>query len=134
MYKNKTIGVIVPAFNEELLIRKVIETMPEIVDSIIVIDDGSIDRTPEILQEFKQLEPRLVIVTHENNLGLGQALITGYLKSKDLECDITAVMAGDAQMNPNDLTKIIDPIATGQVDYTKGNRLLDRSFFSYASA
>ena len=88
MYKNKTIGVIVPAFNEELLIRKVIETMPEIVDSIIVIDDGSIDRTPEILQEFKQLEPRLVIVTHENNLGLGQALITGYHKSKDLECDI----------------------------------------------
>ena len=60
---------------------------------------------------------------HEVNQGVGGAIITGYKKARDFQIDVTAVMAGDAQMDPRDLVPIIDPIANGTADYSKGNRL-----------
>lgn len=124
MYKNKTIGVNVPAYNEEKLIGKVIITMPDFVDKIIIVDDCSADRTHEIIKNFMAGDPRIVLIRHEKNQGLGKSLIDGYLKSLELNLAVTAVMAGDAQMDPLDLPAIIEPIINGEADYTKGNRLL----------
>lgn len=124
MFKEKTIGVIVPAYNEGKLINKTLNTIPDFVDTVIVINDGSKDNTLERIEECKIKDKRIIILNHKKNKGLGQTLIDGYIKARELEIDIIAIMAGDAQMDPNDLPNIIEPIAKGECDYTKGNRLL----------
>lgn len=124
MLRDRTIGVVVPAYNEELLIRGVLETMPAYVDQVFVVNDGSRDRTGEIVQEIAQGDPRIVPIDHETNRGLGQSLIDGYLEARRRNVDVVAVMAGDGQMNPDDLERVVTPILDGRVDYVKGNRLL----------
>ena len=124
MYKNKSIGVIVPAYNEEILLPKTLETMPSYVDKIFVIDDFSADKTLSILKDYQKKDSRIQIIIHESNKGLGQSLIDGYLEAISSEVDITAVMAGDNQMSPDDLPAVLDPIVNSEVDYVKGNRLL----------
>lgn len=124
MYKNKTVCTVVPAYNEELLIGRVIETMPEYVDKIIIIDDVSNDGTAEIVKGYVEKQPdRVVLIEHEINQGVGGAIATGYTWAKDNKIDATVVMAGDAQMDPDDLPSLLDPVVNGEVDYSKGNRL-----------
>lgn len=124
MFENKRICVVVPAYNEEKLISKVITTMPEYVDRIVVIDDLSTDNTVKIVRDLQvQFPEKLILIQHEKNIGPGGAVATGYQWAIDNEMDITAVMAGDAQMDPEQLQRYLAPIAAGQVDYTKGNRL-----------
>lgn len=124
MYRNKTVAVVVPAYNEELLIGRVIETMPDYVDYILIVDDCSRDRTGEIVQGYRQQEQRAIeLLRHETNQGVGGAIITGYKRAAELQADATVVMAGDAQMDPDDLPGLLDPIVGNECDYTKGNRL-----------
>ncbi|HNR14890.1 MAG TPA: glycosyltransferase family 2 protein [Thermodesulfobacteriota bacterium] len=123
MYKNKTVAVVVPAHNEEHLILTVLKTMPPYVDRIIVVNDASTDETGSVLEAEKQHYPALEVIHHDTNQGVGGSIATGYLRARDLKMDVTVVMAGDAQMDPADLPAIIDPIASDQADYTKGNRL-----------
>ena len=123
MFKNKTVGVVVPAYNEEKLISRVIGTMPDFVDKIIVVDDKSQDMTREVVISCQKNDDKVVLVSHDENQGVGGAIITGYKKAIEEKMDVTAVMAGDAQMDPNDLIRIIEPIVLNEVDYTKGNRL-----------
>lgn len=130
MFEGKTVAVVIPAYNEELLIGRVLTTMPSFVDEMIVINDCSKDRTREIVQDFQQGDARIVLINHEPNKGLGQSLIDGYLQARALGVDVTVVMAGDAQMNPADLPTVIGPIASGEADYTKGNRLLREDVYS----
>jgi glycosyltransferase involved in cell wall biosynthesis len=124
MFKDKSVAVIVPAYNEEKLIGRVISTMPDFVDKVIVINDGSSDRTESVVRELMKKKDNILLLNHKSNEGLGKSLIDGYLKGLKLEADIIAVMAGDAQMDPLDLPKVLDPIAEGRADYVKGNRLL----------
>jgi glycosyltransferase involved in cell wall biosynthesis len=125
MYKDAKIGVVVPAYNEEKLIGRVIETIPDFVDRIIVVDDASTDNTVDIVRKYlKNQEDRLYLIHHDKNQGVGGAIVSGYKQALSEGLDIIVVMAGDGQMDPNDLTKLIDPIISGEVDYTKGNRLL----------
>jgi glycosyltransferase involved in cell wall biosynthesis len=123
VYKEKTIAVVVPAYNEEKLIGKTIASVPELVDRIIVVNDASTDGTAEIIEELSIEDSRIYLIEHEGNQGVGGAIITGYKKARDLEMDISVVMAGDAQMDPRDFLNIVDPIADGNAEYTKGNRL-----------
>ncbi len=123
MYKEKTIGVVVPAYNEEKLIGQVIETMPNFVDRIIVVDDRSPDRTVEIVQKYQKDRSDLILVRHEENQGVGGAIATGYNRAVEEGLEVVAVMAGDAQMDPADLDRVVEPVALGEADYVKGNRL-----------
>lgn len=122
MYRGRSIGVVVPAYNEELLIAKVIETMPAYVDRIYAIDDCSTDRTFITAAQFSK-EPRLKLTRHLNNKGVGAAIMTGYRQALNDEMDIVAVMAGDNQMDPIQLSKLLDPLVEGTADYCKGDRL-----------
>ncbi|MFQ5669062.1 MAG: glycosyltransferase family 2 protein [Acidobacteriota bacterium] len=124
MYKGHTIGVVVPAFNEQELILETLGGMPDYVDRIFVVDDASVDATARLIQEHKERDPRVVLIRHQVNQGLGSSLIDGYLASRNSEMDITAVMAGDNQMHPDDLPGLLEPIVKGEADYVKGNRLL----------
>lgn len=125
MYRNKSIAVVVPAYNEELLILRVLETMPDFVDRVIVVDDYSTDRTQHLVEEFCHKDGgRAELIRHEQNQGVGAAIVTGYKRAIAHQADITAVMAGDAQMDPDDLPALLDPVVEDEVDYSKGNRLL----------
>lgn len=124
MLNNKSIGVVVPAYNEGKLISKVMDTMPDFVDYMIIVNDGSKDETRERIINKQVTDTRIILLDHEVNKGLGQTLIDGYLKSVEMKIDVVAVMAGDAQMDPNDLEDVVMPIVNETADYVKGSRLL----------
>ncbi|WP_336023513.1 glycosyltransferase family 2 protein [Halobellus salinisoli] len=182
MYKDNVVGVVVPAYNEEGLVGRVIETLPPFVDRAYVIDDCSTDGTwEEILSVAERVnaadadddpseigrandegaghsapndhrsdggtvstdyrdapngtvedtlafQDRICPIQHERNRGVGGAIKTGYQHALRDEIDVVAVMGGDGQMRPEELPKYVDPIVEGTVDYTKGNRLLNREF------
>lgn len=123
MYREKKICVVVPAHNEETQILKVIQTMPEYVDAIVVIDDASPDQTVDVVRAVMETSNKVHLITHPTNQGVGGAIATGYKWARDQGMDVTAVMAGDGQMDPEDLDRIVNPVVTGDVDYSKGNRL-----------
>jgi glycosyltransferase involved in cell wall biosynthesis len=180
MLRNKTIAVVVPAYNEEEQILSVIETMPDYVDRIIIVDDCSKDKTSEIVKAYIDKQPpakmnildaftkvvktkfnradvvlsqmrqeeaarytpseiynsnpdqsRVILIRHLKNGSVGAAIATGYKWCRDHAIDCTAVMAGDGQMDPDELESICAPIIDNpEIDYTKGNRLSHGSAFS----
>jgi glycosyltransferase involved in cell wall biosynthesis len=124
MYHGKTVGVVVPCHNEATQIGMVIDTMPEFVDRIIIVDDVSSDDTVGVVEGYvERLPDRVRLVKHEKNAGVGAAIVTGYKAALEEGIDMTAVMAGDAQMDPDDLPALLDPVADEGVNYAKGNRL-----------
>ena len=123
MYRDKTIAVIVPSYNEEKLIGKVLRTVPTFVDYVVVVNDASSDRTGEVVKTHQQDDPRIVYLLHPKNEGVGGAIATGYKWARDHDIAISVVMAGDGQMDPQDLPQLLDPVVDGEVDYSKGNRL-----------
>jgi glycosyltransferase involved in cell wall biosynthesis len=121
VFDGKRVSVVVPAHNEEKLIAETIRGIPQFVDHIYVVDDRSTDSTVEAVR--KLADPRVELIEHERNLGVGGAIITGYKKARDDKMDVTAVMAADAQMDPGDLEMLAGAVARGDVDYAKANRL-----------
>ncbi len=129
MYLEKRIAVVVPAFNEEQQITKVIHSMPSMVDLIVIVDDCSQDATSAVVKREAAANPKVVLIRHEVNQGVGGAIASGYKHCARNDVDVAVVMAGDAQMDPEDLPAIIEPVARGEVDYTKGNRLFTKDAF-----
>ena len=176
MLNNKTVAVVVPAYNEEKQIGMVIETMPDFVDRIIIVNDKSKDKTADIVAAYiekdtsgnikienildkikpnrynranivlqdlqkKEIEKytpsevynqntvtdRIILINHLSNGGVGAAIARGYKWAKDYGIDCTAVMAGDGQMDPDELQSICKPVIEDGIDYVKGNRLIHRS-------
>ena len=123
MYQEKSIAVVVPAYNEERLIGRTVKGIPGFVDKIIVVNDASTDNTAQIVREKAKDDRRICLLEHEANQGVGGAIISGYKKAIEMNMDVTAVMAGDDQMDPKDFMNIIGPVVDGTADYSKGNRL-----------
>lgn len=126
MFEEHRVSVVIPAHNEELLIERVVNGLPQFVDHIIVVDDESKDQTAAKLTALKSMHgDRLVVIRHPQNRGVGGAIVTGYEEALRIAParHLVAVMAGDAQMDPEDLPKLLAPCARGEVDYAKGNRL-----------
>ncbi len=124
MYKNKKIAVVIPAYKEEKLIGETLSYIPEYVDRIYAVDDGSPDRTYEIMLKIAKEDPRIICMKHKKNGGVGAAIVTGYKKALEDEMDIAVVMAGDNQMDASFLPDLLEPIIKGRADYVKANRLL----------
>jgi glycosyltransferase involved in cell wall biosynthesis len=119
--EGKTVAVVVPAHDEEALIVETLAGIPGFVDRIFVVDDASRDGTAERARGVG--DPRVEVVAHEANCGVGAAIVTGYRRALAERIDVTAVMAGDNQMSPDELERIAGPVARGEVDYAKANRL-----------
>lgn len=135
MFEGRSVAVVVPAHNEEAHVGQVITTMPDFVDRIYAIDDASADGTWEAIRSAADQEnrndarstPRRVVpVRHEANQGAGGAVLTGYRQAFADGMEVIAVMDGDGQMDPDDLERIVAPVAKGEVAYAKGNRLHTR--------
>jgi glycosyltransferase involved in cell wall biosynthesis len=92
------------------------------VDHILVVDDASVDGTEK--QARRSQRRGLEVIRHPENRGVGAAIATGYARAFALGADVTAVMAGDSQMDPADLAGLLAAVVDGQADYAKGNRFL----------
>lgn len=121
MFEGKRVAVVVPAYNEELLVADTLRGIPDFVDRIVVVDDHSTDATAERARGVG--DPRVRVVVHERNGGVGAAIVTGYEQCRDEEIDVTCVMAADNQMDPAELADLVAPVARGDVEYAKANRL-----------
>jgi glycosyltransferase involved in cell wall biosynthesis len=121
MLEGKTVAVVVPAHDEETLIAETIAGVPAFVDRIVVVDDCSQDGTVAAVEALA--DPRVELVRHDRNRGVGAAIVTGYKRARDERVDVTAVMAADNQMDPDDLETLVVPVVRGEVDYAKANRL-----------
>ncbi len=148
MYRNHSVAVIIPVYNEAPFIGDVLEAVPSFVDRIYPVDDCSTDETWDEIQRYAsrvesppstmvdsreveseltsdggQRETAIVPIRHDTNMGRGGAVKTGYQKAIDAEMDLVAVIDGDGQMDPTILDRFLDPIVAGEAAYTKGNRL-----------
>jgi glycosyltransferase involved in cell wall biosynthesis len=128
MFRGHLIAVVIPAFNEADKIAGTIRSVPGFVDQVIVVDDGSGDATAAVAQRAARRASRrgggreVEVIVHPRNRGVGAAIATGYARALALGADATAVMAGDGQMDPADLPRLLAPVVDGAADYAKGNR------------
>lgn len=140
MYEGNTVGAVIPAYNESKHIDEVIETLPRYVDRAYVVDDASTDDTWSVIQESVDRwrlprtaapvtdggvpsTPRLVPIRHDQNQGVGGAIKTGYRRALQDRIDVTVVISGDGQMEPDIVEDVVAAVARGEADYAKGNRL-----------
>ena len=114
----------IPAYNEASQIGGVLDTIPDFVDKIVVVDDASPDDTSDVVGQYQKHHSRIVLLRHSMNQGCGGALATGFIWARDNGMDIAVRMDGDGQMNPDDLPALLDPVSRGTADYAKGNRLV----------
>jgi glycosyltransferase involved in cell wall biosynthesis len=125
MFRGRVVAVVIPAYNEADKITGTIRSVPGFVDHVIVVDDGSADATAAIARGAARRASgrrRIEVVVHPNNRGVGAAIVTGYARALALGAQATAVMAGDGQMDPADLPRLLAPVVGGQAEYAKGNR------------
>jgi glycosyltransferase involved in cell wall biosynthesis len=120
VYEGRTVAVVVPAYNEEALVGSTVQGIPSFVDHVIVVDDGSKDETAARAQAA---DKRVEVIPHEENQGVGAAIVTGYKRAIALDVEVTCVMAADGQMDPDDLETLVRGVALGETDYAKANRL-----------
>ncbi len=123
MIEGKSVAVVIPAYQEEELLPATLSGIPEFVDRIYVVDDASPDGTVERARAAAGVDPRIGVVARERNGGVGAAVVTGYRQALDDRMDVTVVMNADLQMDPEDLADLATPVARGEVDYAKANRL-----------
>ena len=121
MLEGKRVAVVVPAYDEERLVVDTLGGIPDFVDRIYVVDDASRDATGE--RALAAGDSRVEVLRHETNSGVGAAIATGYRRALEEEIDVTCVMAADNQMDGTELEGLAGPVARGEVDYTKANRL-----------
>jgi glycosyltransferase involved in cell wall biosynthesis len=119
--EGKRVAVVVPAHDEERLVVETLRGIPELVDRIYVVDDASTDATADRAGAVG--DSRVEVIRHEQNLGVGAAIVTGYKRALEEGIDVTCVMAGDNQMDPSELAGLVEPVARGEVEYAKANRL-----------
>jgi glycosyltransferase involved in cell wall biosynthesis len=127
MFRQMRVAVVLPAYNESRAIDDAVATVPAFVDHVLVVDDASADDTAD--QALRGAARREVpedteVLRHAVNKGVGAAIVTGYRRALELGADVAVVMAGDGQMDPDDLPALLAPIADGRAGYVKGNRFL----------
>ena len=124
MFEGKRVAVVVPAYDEEVLLPQTLAGIPDFVDRVYVVDDASRDATADRARAAAAADPRIEVVVHERNRGVGAAIVSGYERAIADRIDVTSVMAADNQMDPADLEALVAPVAPGEVDYAKANRLV----------
>lgn len=121
MLEGARVAVVIPARDEAAWIAGTVASVPDFVDHVVVVDDGSGDGTAALARAAG--DARLEVVAHPRSRGVGAAIAAGYRRARALGAEAVAVMAGDGQMDPRDLPAVLGPVARGEADYVKGDRL-----------
>lgn len=116
-----TIAVVIPCFKVKKHILDVISSLGSEIDHIYVIDDCCPDKSGQYVME-NCIDPRLKIIFHTENQGVGGAVVSGYLAAIADKAEIIVKIDGDGQMDSSQICRLISPILYGEADYTKGNR------------
>lgn len=119
------IAVIIPAYKVANKIETVIANIPTFVRTIIVVNDASPDSTKDTLEKI--IDSRIIVLQHDQNQGVGGAMITGYNHALEIGAEILVKMDGDDQMDPAKIKDLVNPILNGIADFTKGNRFLHQT-------
>ena len=119
------VAAVVPAYHVSAELGEVLRQMPLLFKTIIVVDDASRDETAAVAERYAQLDPRILVIRHETNHGVGGAMLTGYAKALESGADIIVKIDGDGQMPLWLVPQLIQPLIDGSADYTKGNRFRD---------
>ncbi len=125
VFQDFAIDVVIPAYRVDDHIEDVLLKIPEYIRHIIVVNDASPDDTMQRVEMVMQCDTRIVLVNHDQNMGVGGAMISGFRKAMELGAQIVIKMDGDGQMSPAYLPELLTPLILGQADYTKGNRFRD---------
>jgi glycosyltransferase involved in cell wall biosynthesis len=121
MVDGKRVAVVVPAYDEESLVAQTLAGIPDFVDRVYVVDDASRDATAE--RAAGTGDARVEVIRHDRNRGVGAAIVSGYRRALEEQLDVTCVMAADNQMDPAELLGLVEPVARGELEYAKANRL-----------
>jgi len=112
---------VIPAFNEEKYIYDVAKMAKEFVDVVVVVDDGSTDKTFS-----RAIDSGAVVLRHEENMGKGAALRTGFKYALEHGADVVVTLDGDMQHDPLEIPKFLEKIREERVDIVVGSRFLKK--------
>jgi len=130
MYRNLHTAVVIPAYNEEKLISTTLDKLPDFIDTIIVVNDGSTDASASVLQKLTKTYKKLIVLTNDKNRGIGYTLISGYKYAlKNTKADAIGIVAGDAQFDTSYLKPMLDDFIDYNLDYIKASRFFHREAF-----
>jgi glycosyltransferase involved in cell wall biosynthesis len=115
-----TIAVVIPAYKVSAHIEGVIASIGKKVAHIIVVDDACPEQSGAVAKKIK--DPRVTVVFHDKNQGVGGATVTGYKKALETDAEIVVKLDGDGQMDPGFIPQLIAPLVSNLADYAKGNR------------
>jgi glycosyltransferase involved in cell wall biosynthesis len=116
--------VVIPSYRVTEHILNVLRAIPPNIWRIYVVDDACPDRSGDFVDEHQQ-DPRVVTLRHLENRGVGGAVMTGYQAALQDQADVIVKLDGDGQMDPALIDSLIEPIISGEADYSKGNRFYD---------
>jgi len=118
-------AAVIPCYKVKNHIIDVIAGLsPQIIDLILVVDDKCPEQTG-LYVEKNCVDPRVKIIYHRFNQGVGGAVVSGYKAALDEKCSIVVKVDGDGQMPIKIIEELISPIITGKADYVKGNRFFN---------
>lgn len=121
------IGIVIPCYKVRNHIGSVIAGIPPLVEKIYIIDDKCPENSGRFVEENIR-DPRVRVIYHKENQGVGGAVITGFGQAVADSCDVVVKIDGDGQMNPELIPFFVTPITEGEADYTKGNRFFDIAY------
>jgi len=119
-----TVAVVIPCYRVRGSIQRVIASIGPEVEAIYVVDDACPEASGKFAQENCS-DSRVKVLYHDSNQGVGGAVITGYRAALEEGADIIVKLDGDGQMDASLIPYFIEPIQTGEADYTKGNRFYE---------
>jgi glycosyltransferase involved in cell wall biosynthesis len=121
------VAAVIPAYNVSRELGDVLRQIPAVIRTIIVVNDCSRDDTGAVAEQYARLDPRILVIHHDENRGVGGAMITGFRTALESGADVIVKLDGDGQMPLWLVTDLVQPLIDGTADYTKGNRFRDFS-------
>ena len=118
--------VVIPCYKVAAHIEQVLQTLPDCVDEIILVDDCSPDNTGEVLERLSQQDSRIAVIRTPKNMGVGGAMTAGFREALRRGCDIVVKLDGDGQMDSSRITEMVQALENEDYDFVKGNRFFDK--------